>query len=257
MGTLTPRQPIAKRSEILSRIIDFKAGEGSQAGTIEGYGAAFGNLDKARDVMRPGSCKASLAAFKKAKEMPGFFWRHDPGEQVGEWLEMEEDSKGLFCKGRLFIEPDRRTEASTKAWNLATSNGPKGFSIGFYPVKWKMDTHAEDGMPFRDLAKVDLVEVSIAPFVINEQAKITNAKAEGNLSLLHDECGNVLTIRNAEATVREALGLSRAEAKALLAGGFAALASMIQGPTSRRDAGDEEALAALVAGCRESGLLPQ
>jgi HK97 family phage prohead protease len=240
-----------RKSILTVPALEFKAD--GEAGTIEGYGSTFGNLDRVRDVVRQGAFKASLSAFKKRKEMPGFFWMHDPAEPIGEWLEMEEDEKGLRVKGRLFIGPDRRTEASTKAWNLSTSNGPKGFSIGFYPGKWKMDQD-KDGMPFRDLKTVDLVEVSFAPYVINEQARVTSAKAL-TASLLRDESGKCLTIRDAEAMVRDALGLSRSDAKALLAGGYAALAGMRSEDEPRRDAGDDP-LAAFVAAARGAGLAP-
>jgi hypothetical protein len=111
--------------------------------------------------------------------------------------------------------------------------------------------------------KVDLAEVSISPFVINDQAKITDAKADTGepLSLLHDERGVPLPVRVAEATMREALGLSRAEAKALIAGGYAALAGMApggHGDQAQRDAGEGEsmALAAFVDCCRSLGALP-
>lgn len=207
-----------KRCNLAFPFLEFKVD--SDKGTIEGYGSTFGNVDLGGDRVEVGAFKASLNAHKKAKTMPGMYWCHDSREPIGQWEEMEEDEKGLFVKGSLFVSPERSTECVRKAWNMACSNGPKGLSIGYNPEKWAPATD-EEGKTCRSLKKIALVEVSLVPFGMNPKAILTNAKELGDgESLLLDENGEPVTLRDAEAIARDALGLSRKEAATLLQRGY-------------------------------------
>lgn len=202
---------------------EFKlADDGQEPGTLEGYGSIFDNTDLGGDVVVKGAFKKSLREMKKAGVMPSMFWMHSWEEPIGEWTEMQEDDKGLFVKGRLWIEDDRQTEAVRKAYNMARSTGRKGLSIGYNAIKYKYEKR--DGVDYdvRVLQEVDVMEVSPVPFAMNPAASITSVK---------NEQGELKTKREIERILRDA-GFSAQQAKGLLSQGYAGL----------RDAGasDEE-----------------
>src|SRR5437868_2730757 len=71
----------------------------SDDGTFEGYGSVFGVIDSYREVVKPGAFMNSLAK-RKARGVK-LLWQHDPEQPIGVYEDLAEDSKGLWCKGRL------------------------------------------------------------------------------------------------------------------------------------------------------------
>src|SRR5437763_12967687 len=68
-------------------------------GTVEGYASLFGEIDKARDMIMPGAFAQTLR-LRTVRRIPMLF-QHDPAEPIGVWLELFEDNRGLFARGRL------------------------------------------------------------------------------------------------------------------------------------------------------------
>ena len=98
-------------------------------GTVEGYASLFGELDRARDMMMRGAFAETLSA-RGIRRVPMLF-QHDPSEPVGIWLELREDHRGLFARGRVIPEVARGRELLS----LLRAGAIDGLSIGFPDVK--------------------------------------------------------------------------------------------------------------------------
>ena len=126
---------------------------------------------------------------------------------------MYEDNKGLFVKGQLAMG----TQKGREAYELLKMGALDGMSIGFRADPEKQG-YNENKRGVRTLKEVDLMEISLVTFPMNESALIETVK------------GNAKNIREWETILREAGGLSRTEAKI----GAKALSESL----SQRDAGD-------------------
>ena len=67
-------------------------------GTVEGYASLFGEVDQARDMVLRGAFADTLRLCS-VRRIPMLF-QHDPSEPVGVWLELREDTRGLYARGR-------------------------------------------------------------------------------------------------------------------------------------------------------------
>lgn len=166
----------------------------SSEGEFEGYASVFNNADRGDDMVMPGAFDATLAT--KVAEDIKLLWQHDPTEPIGVIEEMYEDEHGLFVKGRFLLDVARANEALT----LIREGVLDGLSIGYKTLKSKL----VDGV--RQLLSLDLWEVSVVTFPMNEAAGITAFK----------------TIRDFEGLLRDA-GFSRKQAKAIAADGYKAV----------------------------------
>ena len=68
----------------------------------------FGEIDQARDMVMPGAFTQTLQA-RGIRRIPMLF-QHDPAEPVGVWLELREDFRGLWARGRLIPDVMRARE---------------------------------------------------------------------------------------------------------------------------------------------------
>ena len=105
--------------------------EDSPEGEFQGYGSTFDNIDLGRDVVLAGAFKSSLEKFSDKKQLPLLPWYHDMSTPIGDWLELREDEKGLYGRGKLWVQNGRSTEKAIMAHNMIMGTGPKGLSIGF------------------------------------------------------------------------------------------------------------------------------
>lgn len=181
-----------------------------QPGRFRGYGSTFGNVDLVKDVCIPGCFTKSLKESKDAGHLPAMYYHHDPKEPIGDWLEVDEDKKGLPVEGQLWIG-DNETECSRKAMNMLKGTGPKGLSMGYLPTKKSRDP--KNGV--RSLEEVKLLEISVVGYGANPRALVTHIK-----SLFED--GEVPTVREVEELLRDA-GFSANQAKSFIADGFKAI----------------------------------
>jgi hypothetical protein len=196
----------------LARPFELKAAD--DKGYFEGYGSIFGNLDSHDDIVVKGAFTRSLAMHAGKKSMPAMLWQHDPSQPIGVWDNMNEDDVGLFVKGHLVLD----STGGRDAYALLKAGALRGLSIGYQTVKSSWDEQSG----IRSLLDVDLWECSPVTFPSNTE------------SLVEDVKSAIATPSEFERLLRDA-GLSRSQAKALMAGGYKAL-------VSPRDA-DEDAAA--------------
>ncbi len=135
-------------------------------GVFQGYASLFGVVDLAGDTVVPGAFAASLAARGAAGVK--LLWQHNPAEPLGIWETLEEDTRGLFVRGRLDLNVARAREVHA----LMKSRAVDGLSIGFKTIRSRRD--AATG--HRRLEKIDLWEVSIVTFPMLPQARVSAVK---------------------------------------------------------------------------------
>ena len=191
-----------------------------EKGIFTGYGSIFGNEDQGSDIMQKGAFTKSLEA-RPARKVK-LLYQHKTDEPIGVFEDMYEDSKGLFVKGKLAMG----TQKGREAYELLKMGALDGMSIGFRADPEKQG-YNENKRGVRTLKEVDLMEISLVTFPMNESALIETVK------------GNAKNIREWEKILREAGNLSRTEAKI----GAKALSESL----SQRDAGgDSQQLADLI-----------
>lgn len=179
---------------------------------FSGYGAVFGNLDSYGDVLVKGAFKDSLKEAKSSGIYPAMLSQHggwgmtaDDMTPIGLWESLEEDEIGLKLDG-IFAETQRGKEMYT-LMKMTPRPAITGLSIGYIPKEYVMGTKPSE--PRRTLKKVDLMEISPVTFPANGKARVASVKSG-------------LTVRDLERALRD-VGLSQAEAKALMAGGYKSL----------------------------------
>lgn len=190
----------------------------TDAGLFEGYASTFGERDLGGDIVVAGAMTKSLKA-RGAKGVR-MFADHDSRKRIGVWTDLIEDEKGLYVKGRLLLEKQDGKDAYIDLKEGALD----GMSIGF---RTKADSY--DGRrKARMLKEIDLLEISLVSFPMNENARVTGVKSADDIK----------TIREFEDFLRDVGGYSNAAAKAIAAGGFKA--------ADPRDEDDASAIATLL-----------
>jgi len=195
--------------------VPFEVKAVSDDGLFSGYGSVFGVLDSYKEVVAPGAFAESLQC-----RMPALLWQHRAGEPIGVYTAVREDAVGLYVEGKLALKTARGAEA----YELLKMRALSGLSIGFVTREDSYDKVTG----VRTLKKVDLWEVSLVTFPANDAARIAAVKSIDALNSLAD----------AEAYLRDAGGLSRREAMALV--------SRIKSLHGRSDSDELGELAALV-----------
>jgi HK97 family phage prohead protease len=135
-------------------------------GVVEGYASLFGAVDQARDMMMPGAFDATLRT-RGLRRIPMLF-QHDPAEPIGIWLELREDVRGLYARGRLIPDVQRSREVLA----LLRVGAIDGLSIGFKTAQARVDPKTR----VRKVHAVDLWEISIVTFPLLAGARVTTVK---------------------------------------------------------------------------------
>ncbi len=135
-------------------------------GTFTGYASLFGEVDLGQDLVMPGAFRESLR-LRGARGVKLLF-QHDPNEPIGVWLELAEDSRGLFARGRLMPEVTRAREVLS----LMRAGALDGLSIGFRTVKGRTDP----ATGVRRLDQIDLWEISVVTFPMLPEARVSAVK---------------------------------------------------------------------------------
>lgn len=185
------------------KAFSFELKQVSDAGEIEGYASVFGVKDLGGDTVMRGAFQSA-----QGKTVP-MLWDHDPSQPIGVWNRLAEDEHGLRVQGKMVMEVARARETHA----LVQSGAIKGLSIGYRTKNYDPDGNG------RKLTDLDLMEISAVTFPMLPDAQVTAVKSDS-------------TIRDWEAFLRDAGGLSRQEAKAFCASGYKALAAL-------RDEADE------------------
>lgn len=162
-------------------------------GEFEGYAAYFGNRDSGGDIVERGAFAQTLKS--RPAQSVKMLLQHDMAQPVGIWTDLKEDDRGLWAKGRLLLTTTigRETHEFLKAGAL------DGLSIGFRTVKSSVDKRTGA----RRLTQIELFEISIVTFPLNEQTRVASVKTE-------------FDPREMEDALRDA-GLSQRDRKAAVA----------------------------------------
>ena len=175
--------------------------------TVEGYAAAFGNVDLGSDMIHPGVFAKTLA---ERGNKVRFLWQHDQHEPIGRPIEMHEDTAGLFIKA---IISD--TARGRDALALLRDQAISGLSIGYDAMKGGTDYSKSDGgETIRNLRELRLWEFSLVSMPMNEMATVTALKTED----APPEKSKVDELMERKQTLVETLRAALIEAEALLAG---------------------------------------
>jgi HK97 family phage prohead protease len=170
-------------------------------GTVEGYASVFGEIDAARDMVLRGAFRDSLAV-RGPRRVPMLF-QHDPAEPVGIWLELREDSHGLYARGRLIPEVARARELLS----LLRAGAVDGLSIGFRAARARIDPKTR----VRSLVAVDLWEISIVTFPLLAGARVRAVKhspsrSQSGFALAEHEAFSPPTLSHARTRAERAWG---------------------------------------------------
>lgn len=188
-------------------------------GSFEGYGSIFNITDKGGDIVVPGAFLDSLATQKAAGRMPAMLWQHRQAEPIGVYTSMEEDSVGLKVSGQLALKTARGAEA----YELMKMGALSGMSIGYQ----SRDDSYDRVTGVRTLKKLDLFELSLVTFPMNDASRVSAVKTIEELDSLSE----------IERHLRDACGMSKSEALAMV--------SRIKSVISRSDSGEREKVADL------------
>ena len=170
-------------------------------GKFSGYASTFGNEDLVGDIVQKGAFTKTLLKGAEAVQM---FYQHDSAEIIGEFTKLHEDEKGLFFEGQLFVKKIQRAK---EVHFLMQKNKLKAVSIGY-----RIESKSFDADGRRLLKQVDLMEISVVTYPANPEATIDRVKSISEMSE-----------REFEKSLRDVVGLSQKQAKALMSGGFAAM----------------------------------
>lgn len=135
-------------------------------GTFEGYAAVKGNVDSYGDIIQDGAFKRTI---RGRKEFPILFM-HDPSKPIGISVDMKEDQKGLYTKGRI----DLSTELGRTAYSGLKLGYIDGLSIGYKVIKDDVNKRGN-----RLLKEIKLLEYSLITkgFAANELALVSGFKS--------------------------------------------------------------------------------
>jgi len=183
-----------------------------KTGVFSGYGGVTGNKDGGGDVIEKGAFRDTLREWQDKGKFPPMLLQHGGGIlgsamdalPVGKYTSMEENSKGLKLEGELFALD---TERGKYIYEGMKAGSLDGLSIGYRVKEFVLGTKPTE--PRRTIKSLDLVEVSIVVFPMNDKARIGAVKS-------------AKTIREFEDFLRDVGGFSHAQAKAIASHGFKA-----------------------------------
>lgn len=169
-----------------------------ETGYIEGLAAGFGNVDFGGDRILKGAFTESL----EGRDGVPMLLFHDMQRPVGKWSEFGETDDGLVVKGKI----STKTRDGGEAYELVKDGALAALSIGYDPTVKRMAGKV------RELVKVFLHEVSLVSIGMNPKALISGVKEiEDSRNRL--AAGDRLTEREWEGLLKDAFGLSNAEAE--------------------------------------------
>lgn len=201
--------------------LEIKAQAGGQ---FTGYASVFGERDSYGDIIEEHAFDATLSEFKRKGRQPAMLWAHRMDEPIGSYSAVEADSRGLLVSGKL-ASKGRAEEVR----ELIAMGAVSGLSIGYLPV---VEQYSNEDKINR-IVELKLFEISLVSIPACDSARLTSVKS----------IESITTTRQAEQTLREVAGLSRAEAEAFI--------NHVRG---LRDPGTDTDVAAIVATLRTGAL---
>lgn len=186
----------------------------SDEGEFEGYASVFGVRDQGYDIVERGAFTESLS--RRGAKGVKMLWHHNPTDIRGVWTELREDDRGLWCRGRVLKDLSKGRDTIT----LLKEKALDGLSIGYRTERYTIDEEAKA----RRLQKVDLIEISLVTFPMNQESLISRVKSD-----------NLPTEREFEQFLARDAGFSVRDARAIIANGYKSLI----GARDAADGGDD------------------
>lgn len=166
-----------------------------EPGSFTGYGAIFGNVDSAGDII---AGKAFAEDLRQNGNVRPFLWQHKADAPIGS-VTLSEDARGLRMSGKLLLGVAQAREC----YELMKAGVVTGASIGYETLKSK-DRH--DGV--RVLEAIRTWEISAVTFPANALARIDSVRSDDPeaLALLNAlRTANIAARTKAEARDAERL----------------------------------------------------
>lgn len=163
------------------KTIEFELeGYDEEDGTFSGYGAVFSNIDSGGDIIEPGAFTKTIAeGVGRVKILSG---HNEALLPIGKPIELREDAKGLFLKAKI-----SDTALGRDVKTLIRDGVLRELSIGYDPVVFDYD---EAGI--RHLREVKLWEISVVTWAMNDQAVITDFKADEATARIQAEAQGIV-----------------------------------------------------------------
>lgn len=185
----------------------------SVAGECAGYASVFAVEDAYGHTIAPTAFDESIRLFKSDPHTVKMLYQHDSRRPIGAWQDLVATNVGLQVRGKIVTEcTDGRD-----VYELIKGGAIDGLSIGGYIREYNYDAETDK----LHILKFELKEISHVTFPANPAARTEDVK-----SFLKSRPGELPTKRVLEEQLRDAVGLSVSQAKALIAGGFKALAGL-------------------------------
>jgi HK97 family phage prohead protease len=156
----------------------------------------FGVVDFDEDIVAKGAFARSLASHKLKNTRPVMAWQHDARQIPGVWEEAFEDDYGLYLRGRLLKDD---IAIGREAYALLKAGALSGLSVG---MRVSVDEYDRNS-GVRTIKEAELWEVSLVTFPANDLARVESVK-------------NMKTVVDLERYLRQAEGMSRAEARQIV-----------------------------------------
>ena len=138
----------------------------TEDGEFTGHAAVFGNVDSGGDVIERGAFTKTIREdFDRIKILS----QHDDCDlPIGRPLELREDDKGLFIRGRI-----SNTQKGRDIRTLMKDGVLNELSIGYDAIDFEYDGETR----IRHLKEVKLWEISVVTWAMNELAQIDEVKS--------------------------------------------------------------------------------
>jgi HK97 family phage prohead protease len=140
---------------------------------VSGLAASFGTVDRGGDVIAPGAFAESLDRLRREGRRLPMLWQHEAGEVIGVWDRVAETAEGLEAGGVLVPDVQRGREAIA----LVEAGALRGLSIGYRVMPG--GAAMEPGTRRRRLTRLELVEISLVTFPMNDKARVFPGKDFG------------------------------------------------------------------------------
>ena len=155
----------------------FELKDHDEKGKFQGLLSTNGNIDPGLDRFNPGTWKRTIGM--RGKEPFPLLKSHRMDNQVGSFIATD-INEGLFIDAKLNLETlPNGSPAVPIAWEqyaLYKAGDAKGLSVGFRPIEDKVQYPTINGKRIRDIFEAQLVEGSMTPLPMNDQAGITAIK---------------------------------------------------------------------------------
>ena len=178
---------------------------------FEGMASTFGNVDRHDDIIEAGAFQGITERNSRGTLRVKMFVGHDSRLIPGVWTQLTQNNDGLFAKGRLLLG----TQLGAETYEQLKSGALDSMSVGFRIPKGgaTFDTDDEEFLGTRRIQKAELFEISLVAIPANPQAVINDVK----------DFDSSISERELESLLKNHLGMSRRDARALVTHGIKGL----------------------------------